>query len=96
MLSFAEKTFEKVYGGREARLRLVCRIGERKKVTFKEGKEKKMVLKTVWEDCLELLAAGRKDLVKGNFFFSSEMPVRCGMLPTQPKPQSHKNSKIIY
>ena len=66
MLSFAEKTFEKVYGGREARLRLVCRIGERKKVTFKEGKEKKMVLKTVWEDCLELLAAGRKDLVKGN------------------------------
>ena len=63
MLSFAEKTFEKVYGGREARLRLVCRIGERKKVTFKEGTEKKMVLKTVWEDCLELLAAGRKDLV---------------------------------
>lgn len=44
--NFAEKTFEKVYGGRETRLRLVCRIGERKKVTFKEGKEKKMVLKT--------------------------------------------------
>ena len=59
-----------------------------------------MVLKTVWEERLELLAAGRKDLVKGNifffFFFLSEMPAHCGMLPAQPKPQSHKNSKIIY
>lgn len=50
-------------------MRLVCRIGERKKVTFKEREEKKMVLKTVWEECLELLAAGRKDLVKGNIYF---------------------------
>ena len=36
---------------------------------IQRGKEKKTVLKTMWEAHLELLAAGRKDLVKGNIYF---------------------------
>lgn len=60
-----------------------------------------MVLNTMWEEWLELcdlVVGSRKERLGKEkcLFFLNEMPMGCGMLPTHPKPQSHKNSKIIY
>lgn len=49
-------------------MRLVYRIGERKKVTFKEGKEKKMVLKTVG-GLLRAVGSRKEGLGEGKLFF---------------------------